>query len=163
MIKRQIIFWSLLFCLVPLLVGGDFFVMSGDEKNKVGSFENRKEFIDLLVTHMADPREVEREKKGIYGLMFFILPAPKSSTERKLEKRIADFFKFPGRYHFVKTPQARLYPDKKTLLKSPELKEKTQEHGFYEVFIIGVDVKYHRMHSISKPNGQRIHLDYWYK
>ena len=152
-----------MFLLVSSVVyGGTFYVVKEGKKVAAGTYETQEEFVQLLKGQMASAKDVTVEKKEIYGLMFFIMAAPKQSIERVVKKRIMDFYDFPGKYGFTKGEKDKLYRTKEELLKSAELTGKTKKHGHYEIFIIGVDVKYDRMHSISKANGVRFYLDRWY-
>lgn len=161
--KKKIVFVLALVFLYFALNAGTFYIVKDGRQVEAGIFNSQEEFVKIIKKHMAAAEDLQEEIKGVYGLMFFVVPAPKDSVERVVEKRIHDFFKYPEKYGFTKDETARLYRTKEELLKSQEIKLKTKKHGHYEVFIIGIDVKYDRMHSISKANGVRIFLDRWYK
>lgn len=161
--KRLMIVFMLVFGLTAAYAG-DLYIVKAGQKEKVAAYSSQEELVGVLAEHLAAKEDVQAEKKEIYGLMFFVMPAPKeTSIVRQVDKRILDFYNFPGNYDLVKQEGDRLYRTKEELLKSGELKKYAAEKGFYEMFIIGIDVKNGRMHSISKPNGQRIFLDSWYR
>jgi len=162
--KKIIILGLVMFLGSALLFGGDFYRVESQGKVKLDSFSSQAEFIEVLKKHMAAEEEIKEEVKGVYGLMFFAVAAPRKTVMvGKVEKRIMEFFNFPGNFDFVQEQGDRLFPTKDELVKSASLQDKIKIHGHTEVFILGIDVKNHRMHSISKPNGQRIFLDSWYK
>lgn len=161
--RKMLIFLLTMGLLSFTIFAGTFYIVKDGKKVEAGTFNNQKEFVQMMKKHMASEDQVKEEIKGVYGLMFFIIPAPKDSIERVVDKRILDFYNFPEKYGFMKDETTGLYGTKEELLKSEELKLKTEKHGHYEIFIIGIDVRYDRMHSISKANGVRFFLDPWYK
>ena len=161
--RKMLIFLLFMGVFSFTIFAGTFYIVKDGKKVEAGTFDSQKEFVKIMKTHMATEEQVKAETKGVYGLMFFIIPAPKDSIERVVDKRIHDFYNFPEKYGFTKDETTGLYGTKEELLKSEELESKIKEHGHYEIFIIGIDVKYDRMHSISKANGMRFFLDPWYK
>jgi len=161
--KKTIVFLLLLGFLSFMIYAGTFYIVKEGEKVAAGTYSSQKEFVQIMKKHMAAEDQLKKELKGVYGLMFFVMAAPKDSIERVVDKRILDFYNYHEKYDFTKDETAGLYSTKEELLKSEEIKLKTAKHGHYEVFIIGIDVKYERMHSISKANGVRIFLDSWYE
>jgi len=160
----MVILCVVVFLGASLVFSGDFYRIKGSEKIKLDSFTSQNEFIGVLKKHMTSEEEIQEEKKGVYGLMFFAIAAPRQTVMLgKVEKRIMEFYNFPGNFDFIQEEGDRLFATKDELLKSPALQNKIKAHGHTEVFILGVDVKNNRMQSISKPNGQRIFLDSWYK
>ena len=161
--KKILIFLLTLGILSFPIFAGTFYIVKDGKKVEADTFNSQKEFVKIMKKHMATEEQLKEETKGVYGLMFFIMPAPKDSLERVVDKRILDFYNYPEKYGFTKDETTALYSTKEEVLKSEELKLKIEEHGHYEVFIIGIDVTHDRMHSISKANGVRIFLDSWYK
>lgn len=161
--KKIIVFFLISGFLCLTIRAGTFYIVKGGEKLAAGTYNSQKEFVQIMKKHMAGEEQLKEEIKGAYGLMFFVMAAPKDSIERVVDKRILDFYNYPEKYDFVKDEITGLYGSKEELLKSQEIKQKTEKYGHYEVFIIGIDVKNDRMHSISKANGVRIFIDRWYK
>jgi hypothetical protein len=161
--KKIFVFFLISGLLYFTIHAGTFYNVKEGEKSAAGTYNSQKEFVQIMKKYMAAEEQIKKEIKGVYGLMFFIIPAPKDSIERIVDKRILDFYNYPEKYDFTKDEITGLYSTKEELLKSEEIKLKTKKYGHFEVFIIGIDVKYERMHSISKANGVRIFLDRWYK
>ena len=161
--KKIFVFFLILGLLCFTIHAGTFYNVKEGEKVAAGTYSSRKEFVKILKKHLVTEDQLKKELKGVYGLVFFVMAAPRDSIERVVEKRILDFYNYPEKYDFTKYETTGLYSTKEELLKSEEIKLKTAKHGHYEVFIIGIDVKYERMHSVSKANGVRIFLDSWYK
>jgi hypothetical protein len=162
-VKKIIILLLILGLMILTLEAGTFYIVKDGKKIEAGTFNSPKEFVKIMKKQVATEEQLKEEEKGIHGLMFFIIPAPKDSIERVVEKRILDFYNYPEKFGFTKDETTGLYSTKDELLKSEELKKKSEKYGHYKIFIIGIDVKYDRMHSISKSNGVRIFLDAWYK
>jgi len=160
--KKISIFLLSIGLLSLMLHPGTFYVLKDGRKVAAGTFNSQKEFVQILKKNLTTEEQLQEELAAAYGLMFLIMPAPKNSIERVVAKRILDFYNYPEKYDFIQEETTGLYGSKKELLKSEELKLQTKNHGEYEVFIIGIDVKNERMHSISKANGTRIFLDSWY-
>jgi len=161
--KKTTVFLLISGLLCMTVHAGTFYIVKEGDKTAAGTYNGQKEFVQTLKKHMASDERLKEEEKEVYGLMFFIMAAPRDSIERVVDKRIMDFYNYPEKYDFRKDETTHLYGTKEELLESDEIKQKTVKHGHFEVFIIGIDVKYERMHSISKANGVRIFLDSWYQ
>jgi CO dehydrogenase/acetyl-CoA synthase beta subunit len=149
--------------LAAVVYGGDFTMLKEGKTVTVGTFTNAKEFVELLKTQLASKDQVEKEMKEIHGLMFFIMPEPHPSIENTHEGKIMDFYKYPEKYGYHADEYTRLYSTKEEAVNSEEMKRRAKQVEAVKLFIIGVDIKESKMHSISKSNGIRIYLDPWYK
>ncbi|MGE5340408.1 MAG: hypothetical protein ACM3SY_02895 [Candidatus Omnitrophota bacterium] len=157
------IIWTLGFAFSFFSYGGDFTMVRGGKNVTIGVFSNQREFVELLKKHLATPQQVEQEMKEVYGLMFFIMPAPRQSLQSSQTAKILDFYNYPERFGFHADAFTKLYSTKDDAVFSDEMKRKTEEYGVSKLFVIGVDIKTGKMHSISKPNGVRIYLNPWYR
>ncbi len=129
----------------------------------VGSFDNQSSFVKLLKSHLANESQIKEEQKKVHGLMFFVTPEPKKPIQATPFKKILEFYNYPEKYGVHTEYSDKLYATKQEAVISEEMKRKCKKFGFIKVFIIGIDVKENRMHSISKSNGIRLHLNPWYK
>ncbi len=158
------VFFVILLMILPgfSAYAADFTADKDGKKIIVGTFDNQSSFVKLLKAHLADESQLKEEQTKVHGLMFFIMTEPKRPIKDTPFKKILEFYNYPERYGVHAGESDKLYSTKQEALHSAEMKGKCKKFGSIKVFIIGIDVKEDRMHSISKSNGIRLHLNSWY-